>query len=100
MIRKHNSWTRSVYISVTAAVASIILAMPVYGADDDDRWNIMFTPYLWGVSLDGTTAVGPLPPVDVDASFSDILVNLNFAASLHTEFRKRRWTSNSISVSR
>lgn len=37
MIRKHNSWTRSVYISVTAAVASIILAMPVYGADDDDR---------------------------------------------------------------
>ncbi len=92
MLRKIKAGARSAYPSVTAVVASILLAMPAYAADDDDRWNILFSPYLWGVSLDGTTAVGPLPPLDVDASFGDILDSLNFAILLHTEFRKRKWT--------
>lgn len=73
----------------SAVVASIILTMPAQAADDG--WNITLTPYLWGVALDGKTGIGELPPVDIDASFSDILDNLNFAASLHTEFRKGKW---------
>ena len=61
------------------------------GKEGDDSWNIVLTPYLWGVSLDGQTAFGRVPPVDVDASFSDILSNLNIGGSLHTEFRKGKW---------
>jgi hypothetical protein len=60
-------------------------------AKQDDRWNIVLTPYLWGISLDGQTAFGRLPPADVDASFGDIVSYLNIGGSLHTEFRKGKW---------
>ncbi len=52
----------------------------------DSGRKIVLAPYLWGTSIDGTGAVGPLPPLDIDASFGDILSNVNFAMSLHTEF--------------
>jgi len=58
---------------------------------DSDRWNIVLAPYLWGISLDGKTAFGGAPPVDIDASFGDIVSNLNIGGSLHTEFRKGKW---------
>jgi len=70
---------------------SPIIVNSAHAAEDDGGWEVVLTPYLWGVALDGETAVGPLPPVDVDASFGDILDALNFAASLHTEFRKGKW---------
>lgn len=56
---------------------------------DDNK--IIFTPYLWGQSLSGTSTIGALPPLDLDASFSDLLSNLNFAMSLHTEFVVNDW---------
>jgi len=59
-------------------------------AQNDDR-KIILAPYLWGTSLDGTSTVGALPPLDIDASFGDILSNLDFAASLHTEFQMGSW---------
>ena len=57
--------------------------------NDDSR--IILAPYLWGTSLNGTSTVGSLPPLDIDASFSDILSNLNFAMSVHTEFHRGPW---------
>lgn len=42
----------------------------------DTDWQFLLSPYLWGVNLRGTSRVGLLPEVDVDASFSDILDNL------------------------
>jgi len=57
----------------------------------DDGRSITLTPYLWGTALDGTATVGTLPPAEVDASFGDILDHLNFAMSLHTEFRFGDW---------
>ena len=74
-----------------AALMLLMFSGQVYAAEDNDGWNITLTPYLWGVAMDGKTGIGTLPPVDVDASFSDILDSLNFAASLHTEFRKGKW---------
>jgi hypothetical protein len=56
-----------------------------------DENKIILAPYLWGTSLNGTSTVGNLPPLDIDASFSDILSNLNFALSLHTEFHTGPW---------
>ena len=56
---------------------------------EDTQWVI--TPYLWGTALSGTTTVGVLPPVAVDASFSDLFSNLNMALAMHTEYRNGRW---------
>ena len=57
---------------------------PAQGSDQLD-WKI--TPYLWGINLDGTMAVGRLEQ-DVNASFSDILSNMDFGASLIAEVGK------------
>lgn len=57
----------------------------------DSDWEFLLSPYLWGVSLKGTSRVGILPEVDVDASFSDILDNLQFGGSLHMELHRGRW---------
>ena len=53
--------------------------------------KIIFTPYIWGNALSGTSTIGMLPPLDIDASFGDLLDNLNFALSLHTEFVVNDW---------
>ncbi len=58
-------------------------------SDKDNK--IVLTPYLWGTSISGTSTIGMLPPLDIDASFSDLFSNLNFAASVHTEFWVGDW---------
>jgi hypothetical protein len=55
----------------TTSVLSLLAAAPLHAAD----WKHEVAPYAWGAAMSGTTAVGPLE-VDVDASFSDILDNL------------------------
>jgi len=52
----------------------------------DTDWEIILTPYLWGQSLDGESSGIP-----IEASFGDILSNLNMAFSLHTEFHRGKW---------
>ncbi len=74
-----------------AAWATPSLAQRI-AEQDSDGWSIRLTPYLWGVSLDGTSAISVLPPLDIDASFSDILSNANYALQLHAEFEKGPWT--------
>jgi hypothetical protein len=56
----------------------------------DDK-KIIFLPYLWGTAISGTSTIGTLPPLDIDASFSDLFSNLNFGGSLHTEFVFNDW---------
>ncbi len=73
-------------------VLLVAWAMPSLAQQDSDGWTIRFTPYLWAVSLEGTSAIGALPPSNIDASFSDILDNANYALSIHTEFEKGPWT--------
>ena len=61
-------------------------------APERDSWKFTVAPYLWGASLSGTAATIPgLPPVDVDASFSDILDNLSFAGMIVGNAQKGRW---------
>ncbi|MEM8768651.1 MAG: hypothetical protein AAGE43_14475 [Pseudomonadota bacterium] len=57
----------------------------------DTDWEILFSPYLWGSSLKGESQVGVLPPLEIDASFSDIVSNLNIALALHTEFHRGKF---------
>jgi hypothetical protein len=70
---------------------ALSLQAPTISAADDDGWEIILAPYLWGITTEGKTAIGPLPPVDVDASFGDLIDAMNIGGSLHTEFRKGKW---------
>jgi hypothetical protein len=82
-------------IIATTALVALIMAISTGAANaqsssqDDD--GIVFAPYLWMAALDGTSTIGGLPPLDIDASFSDIFSNLDFGAAFHTEFRKGPW---------
>lgn len=78
--------------TLLAATAALLLMLTAPAQAEENDWEIILAPYLWGTSLDGKTAIGPLPPVDIDASFSDIWDALNIGGSLHTEFRKGKWT--------
>ncbi len=57
-------------VAATIGVA-LLAAAPLHAAE----WKHEVAPYLWGAAISGTTAVGPVE-ADVDASFSDILDNL------------------------
>ena len=87
-------WT---FIKLIFAAAACCLATTASAAGGirtdkgETDWEVLLAPYLWGTSIKGTSQVGPLPPVDVDASFGDIFSNLNMAMSLHTEFHRGKW---------
>jgi hypothetical protein len=74
---------RAVALSVAICV-SILLAPAVVTAEESEGWRFRITPYLWALSLDGTTAaLGSDVPVDAD--FGDILDLLNIALSANME---------------
>lgn len=72
-------------------LAFLLLSSAAMAQSSDDDSKIIFAPYLWGTSLNGTSAVGALPPLDIDASFGDIFSNLNMALSVHTELHTGPW---------
>jgi opacity protein-like surface antigen len=51
-------------------------------------WTFEFTPYIWGAGMSGEVEAGPLPAINVDMSFSDILKNLD--AGLMGAFEARQ----------
>jgi len=83
------------YLLLTGLAALILAQNASAGVVREDKgdsdWEVLFAPYLWGSSLKGSAQVGALPPVDIDASFSDIASNLNMALALHTEFHRGKW---------
>ena len=62
-----------------------------------EPWQLTIAPYLWAVALHGDVGVGK-SSADVDASFSDILDNLNGALMLSLELRKGRFGLLSDSI--
>ena len=75
-------------IAVLVLSASAMLAPGLVKAQQSSDSHFRVTPYLWMLSLDGTTAVAG-DDADVDASFSDILDNLNMALSVNLEWQTR-----------
>lgn len=72
----------TLFLAVSASILPATAA-----AQESDNWEFRVTPYLWLLSLDGTTAaLGN--DVDVDASFSDIFDVLNIALSVNMELSK------------
>ncbi len=47
---------------------------------------------LWATSIDGTSTIDDLPPLDLDVSFSDLVSTLDGAMSLHLEYHLDDWT--------
>ncbi len=70
----------------------IVLGSATQVAQAQDNWEWRVAPYLWATSLQGRVATVPgVPPADVDASFSDILDNLDFAGMVVGHGRNGRW---------
>jgi hypothetical protein len=79
---------------MTATILPLIVSASFWSgaavAQESDGWQFRITPYLWMLALDGTTAaLGN--DVEVDASFSDILDNLNIALSANMELSKGKF---------
>jgi hypothetical protein len=86
------------------AICSVVFTFPVRAADVisatapdpepaiTEGWTFSVTPYFWAAGLSGEVAQFGLPAVDVDASFSDILENLDFAAMVIGEARYDRYS--------
>ncbi len=72
-----------IYSPVTPTVEQI---------ETEDGWTFSVAPYFWAAGLSGDVASFGLPTIDVDASFSDILDNLDFAAMAIGEARNGRYS--------
>ncbi len=60
-------------------------------AQDTLRWHYMVEPYLMLPAMSGTSGVGELPDIDINASVGDIFSNLKFGAMLYAEATNGKW---------
>ncbi len=91
--RLRGRFERCISLFVASMVAALGLASTaVAQAPEDDGWDFKAAPYVWFTSLEGDVAtISGIPPAEVDASFSDILENLNIAAMGYVEARQGRF---------
>ena len=68
-------------------------AMAADAKSSDDEWHFTLVPlFLWGVSIDGTSQIGPVS-APLDLTFTDdILENMSAVFTVHFEAQKRDWT--------
>lgn len=85
---KKYSWG---FVALIAVVAVLSAVTPAAAQDTEDT-GYEFVFYLWGSHLDGSVGVGPVE-ASADASFSDILENLEFAfmAALRADYGQWAW---------
>lgn len=63
----------------SAVAADIIAPAPVQNEfQDQQRWRVIFSPYVWGASLNGKAGLLGFS-TDVDVPFKDILSNLDMS---------------------
>jgi hypothetical protein len=81
---------------LTIAIVVLIAALNVQTVaaeekhDQSNGWEFSVAPYLWAISMNGDVTVRGLE-AEVDASFNDILDELNFAFMVQYEARKGHW---------
>jgi hypothetical protein len=86
---------RSYLLSVTICVCLFvprIFAQSTLPVPSSEGWRVRLTPYLWGPGIEGTVGIGNRS-ADVDATFSDILRELNFAFMGALEAERDRFTT-------
>jgi len=69
---------------VRARLAGFVIAVLFASSATAQGWDWRVTPYLWGLSIQGDVALGPVAR-EVDVEFSDVLNVLSGAALLHVE---------------
>ncbi len=74
-------------LSSTPAVAADLVSAAAPEPAAAPGWTYSVTPYFWAAGLSGETSQFGLPVIDIDADFSDIFDNLDFAAMLIGEAR-------------
>lgn len=74
-------------------MALLAVASPGVAQDSESSWRHTIVVYFMGAGLDGESQVGPVT-ADIDASFSDILENLEFGAMGAYSARKGPWGFN------
>lgn len=77
--------------SATTLVLGLAASGAVAGepAGHTEGWSFSVAPYIWGAGLDGKARVGQFD-ADVDASFGDILKQVNIGAMVLAEARYKR----------
>jgi hypothetical protein len=78
-------------IAVAATLLPFHSAFAQWDAPDTAGWSFELTPYFWAIAVEGDVGVRQLPDVEVDASFSDIWDQLDFAFMGMFEARRNRW---------
>lgn len=79
--------------STSADAADLISASaPSTPPSADSGWTFSVSPYFWAAGLSGQTAQFGLPTIDINADFSDIVDNLDFAAMMIGEARNGRYS--------
>ncbi len=77
-------------IAVCSVIA--ILCIATAPAQAAEPWQFQIAPYVWVAGLDGDVATLPgVPAASVDASFTDILENLDFAFMIAGEAHNGRF---------
>ena len=86
---------RKIVAVAFAIVFSLTLSGIVFAETKrtDDEWHFTLAPlFLWGISTDGTSQIGPVT-APLDLSFTDdVLENLSAVFTVHFEAQKRDWT--------
>lgn len=77
--------------AVAADVSPLLIGEP-RPAEAEGGWTFSVAPYFWIAGLSGDTAQFGMPTVHIDASFSDILGNLDFAFMAAGEARYDRFS--------
>ena len=81
-------------------LASFFISIPVLclvtlsasaQAPSGNSWNFLIEPYLMFPYMNGSTGIGDLPDVSVDADAGDIFSNLRLGAMLYGEAYTERW---------
>lgn len=57
----------------------------------EDRWTFTVAPYAWAAGIKGTVGQFGLPPIEVDASFADVLKHFDIGAMGAAEARYGRF---------
>lgn len=78
----------------TPALTALCLAtfMVPAMAGEEDTWKVEFTPYVWAAGLDADVTIANRT-ANVDASFSDLLDNLDMAAAFLATAQYNSWVT-------
>lgn len=88
---------KSTKIWLKYCIGLILVCTPFYAKSQqtggtEKSWSFLVEPYLMFPSMKGTTGIGDLPDVEVDASAGDVFSNLKFGGMLYAEASRNHWT--------